>query len=110
MTRSSVGSASRDQVRVAEDGVAPDLEDELGAEVLPDVDVLEAVPVGPVERVVGRPADIVRDRPGRLADRVAGPDASIGTIDGSPPGTTASRSRIPRVSSSGNISRMANDA
>ena len=47
------------------DRIAPDLEDDLGSQVLPVVDVLELVPVRPIERVVGRSADIVRDGPAR---------------------------------------------
>ncbi len=47
--------------------VAPDLQHELRAEVLPDADVLEAVPVRAVERVVIGAADVVGHGPADLA-------------------------------------------
>ena len=53
------------------DGVAPRLQHELRPEVLPAVDILEAIPVRPVVRIVAGPADVVRDRPAHLARGVA---------------------------------------
>ena len=58
-------------VRSGRNGVAPGLEDELRSEVLPAVDVLEPVPVRPMERVVAGPAHVVRHRAGELARGVA---------------------------------------
>ena len=92
------------------DRVAPDLEHELRAEVLPVVDVLVVVAVGAVERVVVGPADVVRHRPADLADaRLPGgydPDHDAGSSTA----IAASRSRMPRASSSGKRRRIANEA
>ena len=91
------------------DRIAPGLQDELRSEVLPVVDVLEVVAVRAVERVVVGAADVVRHRPADLAGRLC-PDASIVTIAGSSTAIAASRSRMPRDSSSGKSRRTANDA
>ena len=52
------------------DRIAPGLQHELGAEVLPVVDVLVVVAVRSVERVVVRPADVVGHGPADLAHGV----------------------------------------
>ena len=56
-----------ERVVVEQHHVAPHLEGELGREVDPAVDVLEAIAVGPDEGVLVRAAHVVRDRERRLA-------------------------------------------
>jgi hypothetical protein len=60
-----------DEVQVVPggDGIPPDLEDELRAEVDPVVDVLVLVEVRPQERIVGWPADVVGHGAARLPRR-----------------------------------------